>query len=392
MDERTRVDCIANAKALAPVIAAAARRIEGGRELPPDLVDALHEARLWRMLLPRAYGGDEVSPVDYVQAIEEIAKADASTAWCIGQTSVCSTVSRNMKPEVAEEIFKKNPRGVLAWGPTNSAKAIAEKGGFRVNGVWPFASGSKRATWLAAHCFIVEPDGQQRRDADGKPVQKTLFVPRERATWQDVWHVMGLKGTGSNTYTLTDVFVPEDYSIDYHALNASGRREHGPLYQFSIYQLFGSSFPAIALGIARTMLDDFCKLAQGKTPMGQTAVMRDNPVIQSQVGVAQSQLAAARMFFIAAWEEIWQAAQTGATTVDQRVRLRMASSNASHTARQISETVYLAAGATAVFENNAFERRFRDMHAVSQQSQSQFSIYEAIGRHFMGLPHGSRLI
>ena len=164
MDERTRVDCVGNARALAPVIAAAAPRIEAGRELPPDLVDALHEARLWRMLLPRAYGGDEVSPVDYVQAIEEIAKADASTAWCIGQTSVCSTVSRNMKPEVAEEIFKKNPRGVLAWGPTNNAKAIAEKGGYRVSGVWPFASGSKHATYLAAHCLIVEGDGTSRRD------------------------------------------------------------------------------------------------------------------------------------------------------------------------------------------------------------------------------------
>src|SRR6202044_3048405 len=160
MDDRTRVDCVANARALAPVIAAAAHRIEAERGLPPDLVDALHQARLWRMLLPRAYGGDEVSPVDYVQAIEEIAKADASTAWCIGQTSVCSTVSRNMKPAVAEEIFKKNPRGVLAWGPTNNAKAIAEKDGYRVNGVWPFASGSKHATWLAAHCFIYEADGE----------------------------------------------------------------------------------------------------------------------------------------------------------------------------------------------------------------------------------------
>ena len=89
MDDRAKVDCVANARALAPVIAAAALRIEATRELPPDLVDALHEARLWRMLLPRSYGGDEVSPVDYVQAIEEIAKADASTAWCIGQTSVC---------------------------------------------------------------------------------------------------------------------------------------------------------------------------------------------------------------------------------------------------------------------------------------------------------------
>jgi indole-3-acetate monooxygenase len=392
MDERTRVDCVANARALAPAIAAAAPRIEAERELPADLVAALHEARLWRMLVPRAYGGDEVAVVDYVAAIEEVAAADASTAWCIGQTSVCSTVSRNMKPAVAEEIFKKNPRGVLAWGPTNNAKAIAEKGGYRVNGVWPFASGSKHATWLAAHCYIVEPDGQPRRDADGKPMQKTLFVPREAATWQDVWHVMGLKGTGSNTYTLTDVLVPEDYAIDYHALNAAGRREHGPLYAFTIYQLFGASFPAVALGIARAMLDAFCALAQKKTPTGQTAMLRDNPVVQSQVGIAQSQLAAARAFLFLALEEAWREAQAGAISLDQRVRLRMACINASQQARQVAETTYLAAGATAVFESNPFERRFRDMHAVSQQAQSQLSIYEAIGRHFLGLPLNSRLI
>jgi len=392
MEERTRVDCVANARALAPVIAAAAPRIEANRELPADLVDALHEARLWRMLLPRSYGGDEVSPVDYVQAIEEIAKADASTAWCIGQTSVCGTISRNMKPEIAEEMFKNDPRGVLAWGPTNNARAVADKGGYRVSGVWPFASGSKHATWLAAHCFLYEADGQQRKDSNGKPVQRTFVVPRSRATFQDVWHVIGLKGTGSNTYTLADVLVPEDYSVDYHALDPAQRREHGPLYKFTIYQLFGSSFPAVALGIARSMLDDFCALAQGKTPQNQTSVLRENAVVQSQVGVMQSQLAAARAFFLEAWREIWQGAQAGVPTMDQRVRLRMASINLAQAARQVAETVYLAAGATAVFETNSFERRFRDMHAVSQQAQSQFSIYEAIGRHFLGLPANSRLI
>jgi alkylation response protein AidB-like acyl-CoA dehydrogenase len=392
MDERTKVNCVAKARVLAPAIAAAAPRIEAGRQLPPDLVDALHEARLWRMLVPRTYGGDEVSLPEYVEAIEAIAKADASAAWCIGQTSVCSTVSKNMKPEVAEKIFKKDPRGVLAWGPTNNAKAIADKGGYRVSGAWPFASGSKHATWLAAHCIICEPDGQPRRDAGGKPVQKTMFVPRERATWEDVWHVMGLKGTGSNTYTLTDVLVPEDYTIDYHALDPAGRREHGPLYAFTIYQLFGASFPAVALGIARAMLDDFCTLAQKKTPTSQTTMLRDNPVIQSQVGIAQSQLAAARAFLFGTLDEMWRAAQSGPFSNDQRVRLRMACINATQQARQVAETVYLAAGATAVFESNAFERRFRDMHAVSQQAQSQSSIYEAVGRHFLGLPHGSRLI
>lgn len=388
MDERARVDCIANARALAPLITAAAPRIEANRELPADLVDKLHEARLYRMLVPRSYGGDEISPVDYVQAIEEIAKADASTAWCIGQTSVCSTISKAMRPEVAEEIFKKNPRGVLAWGPTGSGKALVDKGGFRVSGTWPFASGSRQATFLAAHCIVYEPNGEPRRDADGKPIQKTLMLPRQKAKIDDVWHVIGLKGTGSDTYTFTDVFVPEQYAIGFHALNPAEWRERGPLYQFTIYQLFGASFPAVALGIARSMLDAFCTLAQKKTPTGQTVMLRDNPVVQSQVGVAQSSLAAARCFLLDALEEIWQAAQAGSFTMDQRVRLRMAAIHASQQARQVAETAYLAAGASAVLAANPFERRFRDMHAVSQQAQSQFSIYEAIGRYFLGLgPH-----
>src|ERR1700693_2499398 len=120
MDDRSLVDGVANARTLAPVIAAAAPRIESGRELPGDLVDALHEARLFRMLVPRSLGGDEVSPVAFMQAIEEIAKADASTAWCIAQTSVCSTISKSLHRKIAEEIFQKNPRGVLAWGPTHT--------------------------------------------------------------------------------------------------------------------------------------------------------------------------------------------------------------------------------------------------------------------------------
>ncbi len=393
MDERAKVDCVANARALAPVILAAAPRIEAERELPAELVAALHEARLFRMLVPRSLGGEEISPVDYVQAIEEIAKADASTAWCIAQTSVCSTIASCLKPETAAEIFTKNPRGVLAWGPFGrAAKAIAEPGGFRLTGTWPFASGSRHATWLAAHAPVFEPDGQPRRDANGNPLDMTFVLPRECAKVTDVWQVMGLKGTGSDTYTLTDLFVPEDRAIGAFARNPAERREHGPLYSFSVFQLFGSSFAAIALGIARSTLDAFVELAKSKTPTGGKSVLRDNAVIQSQVGVAESQLAAARVFLLAALEEIWDAAcRTGAMSIEQRVRLRMASAHASHQARQVVDTAYHAAGATAIFESNPFERRFRDVHTVSQQVQSHFSVFEAIGQHFLGLPLHPRL-
>jgi len=394
MDERAPTDCVANARALAPLIAAAAPRIEAGRELPPDLVDALHDARMFRMLVPRSLGGDEVSPVAFMQAVEELAKADASTAWCIAQTSVCSTIAKSLQPHVAAEIFKKNPRGVLAWGPSTAAhtKAVVENGGFRLTGAWPFASGSRHATWLAAHAPVYDADGQPRRDADGNPVQRTFVVPRESAAIKDVWHVIGLKGTGSDTYALTDVFVPDEHTIAHHALDPAERRERGPLYSFTIYQLFGSSFPAIALGIARATLDAFVELAQTKTPAGGTSPLRDSAVVQSQVGVTQAQLAAARVFFITAWEDIWRAAQAGTVSLDQRVRLRTASIHASQQARLVVDTAYLAAGATAIFEANPFERRFRDMHAVSQQAQSQAAIFEVIGRHYLGLPLNTRII
>ena len=96
------------------------------------------------------------------------------------------------------------------------------------------------------------------------------------------------------------------------ALDRAGFHEHGPLYAFNIYQLFGGAFPAIALGIARALLDDFIALAQKKTPAHASALLRDNPVIQSQVGIAEAQLQAARLFFYATWEEAWTTVQSTA--------------------------------------------------------------------------------
>src|SRR5262245_23546150 len=218
-------DCVSRARALAPTIAAAAAQIERDRELPAELVAALHDAGLFRMLLPRSLGGQEVPLPLYAQAIEEIAKADASTAWCLAQTSVCSTISASLEHKVAWEIFGKDPRAVLAWGPGGSpAKAIPAEGGYRISGTWGFASGSRHANWLAAHCPEHEPDGTPRKDARGQPVQRTFVVPKSSAVIADTWQVIGLKGTGSDTYTITDLFVPDARSMTGFAINPAERR------------------------------------------------------------------------------------------------------------------------------------------------------------------------
>ena len=381
------------ARALAPIIAEAAPQIEADRELTPEVVSALHAAGLFRMLIPRSLGGQELAPLDYLRTIEEIAAADASTAWCVAQMSVASTMSATLDHDVAREVFATDPRALLAVGPPSaSGRAVAVEGGHRVTGSWQFASGSRHATWMAAHCPVFEESGAPRLDAEGLPVVRTLIFPKTSVTMNDVWHVIGLKGTGSDSYSVADLFVPAARSMTAFGRNPAEKRERGPLYRLTVFQLFGASFASIAIGIARTAMDAFVDLAKSKTPYGSKILLRDNAVIQSQIGLAQSQLASARVFLHHALAEIWKGAQAGEITVEQRIQLRMASTHATHQAKQVVDAAYHAAGATAIFESNPFERRFRDIHTVSQQVQAHFSVFEAVGQYYVGLPLHPRLI
>jgi alkylation response protein AidB-like acyl-CoA dehydrogenase len=392
-DLRAATRMAGGARALASMIAQAAPQIEARRALTPEVVAALHDAGLFRMLIPRSLGGHELPPVDYVEAIEEIAAADASTAWCVAQMSVASTMSSCLQPDAAREIFATNPRALLAMGPSSpSGRAVAVPNGYQVTGTWQFASGSRHASWMAAHCPVFESDGRPRLDDNGMPVERSLIFSKTDARMIDVWHVIGLKGTGSDSYTVTDLFVPSTRTMTAFGRNPAEKRERGPLYRFTVFQLFGASFASIALGIARTTLEAFVELSKSKTPYGAKILLRDNAVIQSQIGLAQSQIASARVFLHQALAEMWQDAQGGETTIEKRIQLRMASTHATHQAKQVVDAAYHAAGATAIFEGNPFERRFRDVHTVSQQVQAHFSVFEAIGQYYLGLPLHPRLI
>jgi len=386
-------ELVGRARALAPMIAGAAPQIEAQRELTPAVVSALHEAGLFRALLPRSIGGYEAPPLALIRISEELAKADASTAWCVAQVAAASTISASLDGAAAREIFSDDPRSLVAVGPPNAGgRAVAAPDGFRVTGTWQFASGSRHANWMAAHCPILEADGKPRLLPDGMPVQRTMIFPKASANVSDVWHVMGLKGTGSDSYAVTDLFVPVRRTTSAFGRDPAEKRERGPLYQFTTFQLHGACFAAIALGIADTVLKEFIELAKQKTPYGLKYILRDNAVIQSQIGVAMSQLTSSRVFLHHAISQMYEGAKHGGITVEQRVQLRMASSHGAYQARQVVDTIYHSAGATAIFESNPFERRFRDIHTVAQQVQSHFTVFEAIGQYYLGLPLHPRLI
>ena len=384
-------DPVSRARQLRPLIEGAAAAIEHGRQVTPEVQAALHQAKLFRLYLPRTYGGEEVKPATFVAVVEELAKADASTAWCVAQASGCSLAAAYLDPAVAREIFSAAD-AVLAWGPVGqNAKARTVDGGYRFSGTWPYASGSRHARWLAGHCPLMDDDGKPRLWPDGKPMERTLLFPRSSATIHDVWHVVGLRGTGSDSYSVNDIFVPASHSFTRES--ADDRREAGPLYRFTSYQLFGASFAAVALGIARAALDAFVQMASSKVPMLQTRPLRDSASVQSHVAQAEARWQASRALLFQTLEQMWNTAAGGeAFSMQQRAVLRLAAVHAVHQCKDVVETAYHLAGGTAIFENQAFERRMRDIHAVTQQVQSQISNFEVAGQVLLGLPVGSKLI
>jgi alkylation response protein AidB-like acyl-CoA dehydrogenase len=384
-------ELIERARALAPLIAGAADEIERKREIPKPVLEAMHEARLFRMLLPRSCDGEEVEPATFFLVMEQIAMADASVAWCLSQGSGVSMAAAYLDPKVAHELFG-DPRAVVATGaPTPGVKAIAVPGGYRVTGHWRFASGSRHSDWLGGHSTVCESDGRPRLGPAGKPLeQRTMLFPKSSAKVTDVWQVMGLRGTGSDDYEVKDLFVPDAYSFTRES--DDDRRERGPLYRFSIFNMFGMGFSGVALGIARTVLDDFIGLARDKAVYGSTGLLRDDNHIQTQVGLAEARLGAARSYVLDSYNQLFEHAARGEhLTQNQRVAARGVTCYAIQQAREVVDFAYHTAGATAIFERNPFERRFRDLHTVTQQSQGHFTNFEAYGQSLLGLTPSRRL-
>ncbi len=377
-------DYVARARSLGPVLDEAAEEIERHRELPPSVVSALIGAGMFRLLQPRFLGGAELDPMTFIEVIEEIARHDASTGWCVEQANGCAMVAAFLDPDVAQEIFGP-PDGIVAWGPVGPAELTSVPGGFRLTGAWNFASGSHHASWLGAHVVVVGPDGAPVRRADGGEVLRTLLFPKSCAAMTDIWHVVGLCGTGSDRYAVTDLFIPERHTALRDPRIAP--RQPGRLYHFSSSNLYASGVAGVALGIARGMINDFTELATQKVPRGGRQRLCENQVIQSQLAQAEARLRSARAFLLSGLAEIWDAVgENGELTLAQNTIIRLAATWAIHQAREVVNTLYHGAGATAIFDDRPFERRFRDMHTALQQAQGRQAHYETIGRVLFGLP------
>jgi alkylation response protein AidB-like acyl-CoA dehydrogenase len=370
------------ARDFGPLIRSYADEIEATRELPRPLFEALAAAGLFHLALPRTLGCPEIDLPTYVQVIEAIATADASTAWVMNQGSIFATYAARMPPDVARAIWVDTPRGVVSNTPAATAEAVVVPGGYRVTGRQGFSTGCRHAAWHAPHAQVIE-HGKPRLLPNGKLETRYLFVPVAEAERLDTWHVRGLRGTGTHEFAVHDVFVPAERSV--LAVDAPVL-ETGPLYQIPRTLLFASGDAAVALGAARNCLNIFYELAGVKTPRAMPGLLRDQSMVQNEVGHAEADIRAVRAFLMEAVQEVWAAVTAGILTMEQRATLRIATTHTIRQAIKVVDAIYTAAGATAIYDGHLLQRIFQDMHVISQHAQSRLAHYELVGRYWLGLP------
>lgn len=363
--------------AIAPLISGSSERIENERRLTPEVRQALHENNLFRLLLPRVYGGEEVDPMTFFRTIMALAACDASTAWCVGQGNGCSMSAAYLEPDVARTIWTNDPEGVLAWGPGRGDVTEVD-GGYKITGRWAFASGSRHATYLGG--MTPMPGFVSDRSET-----RTMLFPSSSVEMEDVWDTIGLRGTGTDAYTVKDLFVPAEFSM--RRDNPKDRQQDGPLYRFTSSALYSMGFAGAAMGIAKAMLDEFQILATEKMPLRMRTTISENTAFQAEYATARARLGSARAFVLGEVSEIWEeAVRTGEVSVESRMRIRLATTYGIHEAKNAADVAYDLSGATAVYRSNGVERRFRDIHTVTQQMQGRKDHFQTVGAFLLGQP------
>jgi alkylation response protein AidB-like acyl-CoA dehydrogenase len=343
-------------RALTPAIAARAAEVEAARRVPLDLIEDLTAAGCFRMLLPRSHHGAGVDLVSAMKVCEELARADASVGWTVMIGASAWRDLAGLPRTTFDALYAAGPDVIIGgvFNPTGVARAV--QGGYRVSGRWAFATGCQHCHWLYGNC--IEENG-----VDPPRIRTVLFSPPEIEI-QDTWSVSGLCGTGSHHFVADDVLVKAERTFP--TLSSEACLD-GPLLRIPPPPLFALELASVALGIAQGALDDVLALSGGKVPLLAHHPLAANPLFQHQLGAADAKLRAARALLYADAASAWAtAAASSAFASDHRARIRASATWVATTAASVVAVAYGAGGGSSLYASSPLQRRFRDIHALTQ--------------------------
>lgn len=365
---------LARARAAAEVIAPLAVQIEKDRRLPSAAVEALVGAGVFKVLVPRTFGGSEAHPATMVAVIEEIARADGSAAWCTMVGATSGLMSMHLEEAVAREVY--GPADAVTCGVfAPMGRAVATEGGYRVSGRWPFASGCEHSKWRMGGAIVMGEGGPAELLPSGAPDVRSMLFHADETRIHDTWETSGLRGTGSHDIEVNDVFVPRERSFSL----ITGAPTHAG-YTLPFFGVLASGVAAVGLGIARAAIDSFVTMARTKTPPGSKRTLAHRDLVQMDVARAEAKLRGARAFL---YEAVAEA--TAKPSLETRARLRLAASHAAEEAAAVVAIAYKAGGGSAIYAKSPLQRYFRDAHVVTHHIMVNDMATTLAGRVLLGV-------
>ena len=373
----TDTEHLAAARRLQPIVMELRDRFDVDRALPGSLVEELHAAGFFRMWLPRAIGGAELAPLEFLEVVEELSRQDGSVGWCTTIAAGSARLAGALEEDAARTVFGSG-EGVLVGALYPAGKAVAVSGGYRVSGRWSYGSFIGYADWVASGCLTEA----------GAPL---LFLcPRSQVEVIDVWDVTGLRATASNDYRVKDLFVPERLTIPLVDFQPPPRRD-GPLYAIPMTSVFFSSIATVAMGIARAAIDTLVEMAAAKRSAGSLVPLRENALVQIDLAHSEALLGSARAYLFEELASMWRDVVADRPITERdRAKVKLAACHAARSAIEAVELAYQSAGGAALRYGSRLERCFRDVHVAGQHAMlSRQGTLEPVGRVLLGLSPGT---
>lgn len=338
---------------------------EKSGKLPDNLVQHLHQAELFRALIPKQFGGLELAFDDYLDIVKRLAQSDASTAWCVNQSAVIALTTLWLQPDMISQIWS-DPRTSIANGPPYNCSIERKTSDYTLDGYWGFSSGCQHATWMTGPAQL--PDKSWR----------SAFFRPDQVQFIDNWKVAGLRATGSFQFKVNNLVIPKIQVADFRKKPSVTNT----MTLVPISLLFAVTFAAVALGLAKGALSDVIKIAQGKKPKWASLRLSEDPDVQRFLGKAIARWRAADAYLastsIIVFNEIKHDLRVSS---DQRAQLRMAGTHIIQECAEVVDTAYKVSGSSGIYQDETLQRRFQDMHVITQHVQGRESYFGLLGRY-----------
>lgn len=339
-----------------------------------EVTDCLRRAGVFRAMVSREFGGDELPPSDFFRLVERIAAADGSTGW-IASLAATSLMVSALPVATLNVIFQRSP-DVFFAGRLSPVPVTSAYGGLDVSGRWSWASGCTNADY-----FIV---GVQAVSADsGEGPARIAIVPSSRGRIEQNWSVDGMRGTGSHDVLLDCVFVSDDWTF----VRGARSSLDSPLFRYPPGILIPQAHAAVGLGIARAALDEFIAIASERGATYGRSVLAERATAQAELAKAEAELRAARAWLLAVTDDAFACLSNGGELdVPARTFLRLAATHVASVGAEVARTVYRISGTVGMFTDSRIARCLRDAMVIPQHLLLAQGTWEQAGQVLLGRP------